>query len=176
MTTKPRIDVAIEGDVLEADVRWRHRDESGFVGNPLDPVHDTPLDGTLFVVVEHRPAGGHDGCSPGHRVTARQLHPNGSYDPNGLLLRFYQSADYSHMILDPKFAGWRMCRTYIKEESDPGEQQEPPEAEERAADGPPFRLETLGDLRRALTWVARQLNEIVESADQNPETHDGGAL
>ena len=71
-------------------------------------VYDTNVFISDYVVIEAKSEGGghgmgdHDVYPDGWRVTARQLNKNGSYNPRGKKVTFYQSGCFSAMNKDVK--------------------------------------------------------------------------
>lgn len=101
----------------DATEEWIVRDVSG---NPLSEYnhHDPTRVGSLFVVEEARLAGGGtpgdydwDFQSHGWQVIACRLAPDGSYDPEGERIEFYQSDGFLYRS-SPEVVG-KMRRTFV---------------------------------------------------------------
>ena len=83
-----------------------------------DVIRIPPRDG-LYVVVRAALEGGGTGHGPhdvypdGWHVTACRLHEDGTYDPAGHLVDFYQSGCFNDMLPEVELVS-RMTKTYTK--------------------------------------------------------------
>lgn len=110
------------GDVLIGDSRWivagsdsSDRWTIGHGGRwQLQTRSDRSRDGANFVVVRTAMTGGGTGHGPGdiypdgYEVTVKRLVGDGTYDPNGEELVFFQTGCFNCMIPNPRFAERRM--------------------------------------------------------------------
>jgi hypothetical protein len=89
------------------------------VGEKLKGIYSTKYLKGEYIVIEAQMGGGGIGMGPsdiypdGWGITAKKLHDDGTYDENGIEIKFYQSGSFNNLIEKPIPIIKTLKRTFI---------------------------------------------------------------